>query len=450
MVHLKEITSPPRVAPSVAERGKQAVPAARSSSMPQTALALQGRAGHPRTSTGDAGAPPTHAASHVNRPRSNVGIRIQSSPAGTGDVSKTSAATVAKSLDAVLHQHDRAAQGILKMWGEPKGYVDDAQKSVTDNLAAVQAQIRNLQDMLRFRDAALGAQAELRKEINQLDGHEQRERYNQWAQAASVNLEAVFQEAEAAVSAMQARLAGTPESDADSDTDVFMDALSDWDADLAMDTETEAATETETKESVEIEVEVEASVASIQSEPPKSAASPRVGEANASTQPVASASSTEGSAPASPTHVASTAAAESAAALAQRAADEKRHETAQALLSLRTMNMTYHVSGVLELLENVQAMGRKIQNLEQVLASRDELLQGHGDLVEQLADETVSARLDLRQFKQWRDAAAMNPGTKFSELAASISDIKARMRNGVEHLTTIEGYSMAEIFPRSR
>lgn len=123
---------------------------------------------------------------------------------------------------------------------------------------------------------------------------------------------------------------------------------------------------------------------------------------------------------------------------------------AQALLSLRTMNMRYHVSGVLELLGNVQAMGRKIQNLEQVLAAKDEMLEGYDDLVEQLADETLGARLDPRQLKQWRDAAAMDPAAKFNELAASISDIKARMRNGVEHLTMIEGYSRAEIFPSSR
>lgn len=441
MVQLTEIKSPPRVARSVADRGKEAVPEARPSSMPRTGLGLQGRAGHQRASTGDGGMPPMHGGSHVNRPRSNVGIRIQSSPAGTEEVSKASVATVAKSLDPAIHQHDRAAQGILKMLGEPKGYVDDAEKSVSDNLAAVQAQVRNLQDMLRFRDAALGAQAELRKQMNQLDGHSNPGRYGHWAQAASVNLEAVFQDAEAAVRDMQARLEGAPESETDSDTDVFMDALSDWGSDLETGTETEAAKET--KESVEVEAEVEVTVAPVHSEPPKAAASPPAAEANAPTQPAAGA-------PASPKHAASTVAAESTAALAQQAADEKRHGMAQALLSLRTMNMRYHVSGVLELLGNVQAMGRKIQNLEQVLAAKDEMLEGYDDLVEQLADETLGARLDPRQLKQWRDAAAMDPAAKFNELAASISDIKARMRNGVEHLTMIEGYSRAEIFPSSR
>ncbi len=438
MVQLKEITSPPRAARAVGERGKQAVPVAKSSSMPQTGLGLTGRGASAR----DAGTPPMHAGSHANRPRSNVGIRIQSSPAGTEEVSKASAATMAKSLDAVLHQHDRAAHGILKMQGEPKGHVDDAGKSVADNLVALQAQVRNLQDMLRFRDAALGAQAELRKQMNQLDGHSDPNRYGHWAQAASVNLEAVFQEAEAAVRDMQARLEGAPESDTDSDTEVFMDALSDWGPDLE--------TGTETKERTEVEAEVEVSVAPVHSEPPKAAPSPAAGETDAPTQPAAIASSAEGSAPASPTHAASTAAAESTAALAQKAADEKRHDMAQALLSLRTMNMRYHVSGALELLGNVQAMDRKIQNLEQVLLTKDALLEGHDDLVEQLADETLSARLDPLQLKQWRAAAAMNPAAKFNELAASITDIQARMRNGVEHLTRIEGYSMAEIFPRSR
>lgn len=461
MVHLKEITSPPRVARSVEERIPERAPQRRSNSMSAATLGLQGRALALQTKPEDSGPPPTRRPPppKLSRP---AGVRHRE-PAVSGTAASASATRAAALAEARAGKakavavastgrsgpppventdawRDLAAAGILRM----QRYVGQPEKSVAENPAAMQIRIKRLQSMASLKADSLRFQSEMRKQMNGLDGSATPESYKKWVQAASVNLEAVFQTAEAAAREMHARLEVEPESDADSDTDVFMDARSDWDADL--ETHTEA--ETEANESVQIDVE--ANVASTQSESPKSTASPRDGALIASTLPVASASSTEGSAPASPTHVASTAAAESAAALAQRAADEKRHEMAQALLSLRTMNMRYHVSGVLELLGNVQAMGRKIQNLEQVLATKDELLQGHGDLVEQLADETLSARLDPRQLKQWRDAAAMNPGAKFSELAASISDIKARMRNGVEHLTRIEGYFMEEIFPRSR
>ncbi|GKS85691.1 hypothetical protein AVMA1855_16085 [Acidovorax sp. SUPP1855] len=465
MVHIKEITSPPRVARSVEERIQEGAPQRRSTSMSAATLGLQGRALALQTKPEDSGPPPTRRPPppKLSRP---AGARHRE-PAVSGTAASASATRAAALAEARAGKakavavastgrsgpppventdawRDLAAAGILRM----QGYVGQPEKSVAENPAAMQIRIKRLQSMASLKADSLRFQSEMRKQMNGLDGSATPESYKKWVQAASVNLEAVFQTAEAAAREAHARLEVEPESDADSDTDVFMDARSDWDADVETHTEAETDAATEANESVQIDVE--ANVASTQSESPKSAASPRAGDVIASTQPVSSASSTEGSAPASPTHVASTAAAESTAALAQSAADEKRHETAQALLSLRTMNMRYHVSGVLELLENVQSMGRKIQNLEQVLATKDELLQGHGDLVEQLADETVSARLDPRQLKQWRDAAAMDPGAKFNELAASISDIKARMRNGVEHLTRIEDYSMAEIFPRSR
>jgi len=437
MVHNVDITSPKRVAPSDTERGKGIAPPSKSSSKPGMDGPLKGRGGAQGKPIQDSKKVVDHHPASHPRPRSNTGIRIHSPKAGMEQAAKAAAISTAKALAEDDRRRDTAAQGILKMLGEPKRYVDDAGKSVEENLVSMQDHVENLQGMLQHRDAALSAQANLRMQMSRLDGHAEPERYESWAQAASINLEAVFQEAETAVRDMQARLSATRGSDADSDTDDYLDAQTDWSSEVEADTETLGDTQSRPITPQKQSVPVKAEAAPVRSEPRTTAPSLATIETPRSDAPES-------------TPLDHTTATESPAALAQREADRGRHEMAEDLLALNSLNMGYHTSGALELVGNVRAMSRRIQDLEDVLAAKDEMLRGHADLVAQLDRETPAARLDWPQFKKWEAAAAVRPDQKFEELAASISAIKARMRNGVEHLTRMEGYTEAEIFPRSR
>ncbi len=230
----------PPVARSVATPGDAAAPAARMSApRPGTAVPLAVRAGGPRPASAaepplglaDAGAPPP-------RPRSNAPLRIRDAQAGTqGSVGVAPQAAAAGRGVAYF---DRAALAITSMQHEPKHSPEPAGVADSAHRAALQARIARLQKMLGIREAALQTQAELRMQIGTLDGHADPARYASWAEAAALDLSAVFQESQDALRAMQSHLGRTPapapvpaagaasggaaDADSDIDEDAFVDA----------------------------------------------------------------------------------------------------------------------------------------------------------------------------------------------------------------------------------
>ncbi|GKT24066.1 hypothetical protein [Acidovorax sp. SUPP3334] len=434
MVHIVDITPSKPVVRSDPVRGKEAVSSRKSSSMPG-AGPLKGRVGAQGTPAKDSGTATLHSAPH-SRPRSNTGIWIQSPKSGAEQASKTPAVGVAKPSANDIPRLDLAAKGILKISGQPMRYVDDKEKSAQENFAALRGHVENLQGMLKQRDAAFTAQAKLRMQLNHLDGHAEPERYESWAQAASVELEAAFQAAAAAVSSMQVRLDAGPDSGGDgSDTEDYLDAQADWSSDVDSDTEIATPAKSEVSPQKNEDAPVKADALAARLEPQTKAADLAAVETSLPKGPES-------------TPIDKTTAAESPAELALEEADRSRHEMATDLLALSRLNMGHHTSGALDLVGNVRAMRRKIDALEKVLATKSHVLQGHADLVAQLNGEAPAGRLDWPQFKKWEAAAAVRPDEKFDELAKSVSAIKARMRNGMEHLTRIEGYTEAEIFSK--
>ncbi|WCM94537.1 hypothetical protein M5C99_07480 [Acidovorax sp. NCPPB 2350] len=367
----------------------------------------------------------TEASSQAGRAAELAEARAGKAP--VGEAPRPAFITVKPPANDIL-RFDRATQGIMKMQSEPKGYVDDPGKSAADNRAAMQAQLRNLQGMLKHKETALHVQAELQKLIKGLEGRLDPVHDKAWSPATSVDLEAVFKEAEAAVSDMQARLGKAPDADSDTEAE-FFDALSEF----ALDSDVDTNADTD--------------AAQVQSEPPEATVSPRAGETSMPTPPADRDASVDATV-ISTDHVAGSAATESPSALSESAANAARDGMARDLLRLNTMYMGYHVSGVLDLVGNVRAMDRRIAKLEELLAQKEEMLQDHADLKEQLADPNLPARLEWSQFKLWRAAAEMRPEEKFDKLAASISNIRASMNRGVEALIWDKGYKMSEIFKK--
>ncbi|WP_146749247.1 hypothetical protein [Paracidovorax anthurii] len=342
---------------------------------------------------------------------------------------------------------DSAAHGILKM----ERFVSDAGKAAAGNQEEMQARIKTLKNMSLLRAEVFHFQAELRQQMSRLSEHSDKAQNESWVKATAVNLESVFQRAEAEVEAhaMPARQNTVP--DADSDSDVFEDARLEFDSDSDSDSDsdTEVDTEVSSHEGTDIDAntDTDTDASQVQSEPPEATVSPRAGETSMPTPPADRDASVDATV-ISTDHVAGSAATEAPPELSESAANAVRDGMARDLLRLNTMYMGYHVSGVLDLVGNVRAMDRRIAKLEELLAQKEEMLQDHADLKEQLADPNLPARLEWSQFKLWRAAAEMRPEDKFDELAASISDIRASMNRGVEALIWDKGYKRSEIFKK--
>ncbi len=218
----------PPVARPVATPRDSAAPSARTSApRPGTAVPLAARAGGPPP--GSASEPShglAHAAAPRQRPRSNVPLRIrdaQAAAAGRGEA-----------------YFDRAAMAITSVQHEPKHFPEPAGVADSAHRAALQARVARLQKMLGTREAALQTQAELRVQVGMLDGHADPARYASWAEAAALDLNAVFQESQDALRSMQAHLgrtqapapvpaagaasSGAADADPDIDEDAFVDA----------------------------------------------------------------------------------------------------------------------------------------------------------------------------------------------------------------------------------
>ncbi|SFE02788.1 hypothetical protein [Paracidovorax konjaci] len=420
-----------RQAARSAPEPQQQVQARASSAKPGTTITLEGRSVTLQTNPEDSGAQPTRPAPRLSPPRSKTLPRAKSSASGMGEPPK--AATPRSDVQAgkakakagaaparpagparqpeanTPEWRDWAAHVILKM----HGFVGGAGQPVADSTMSLEQRIRHLQGMQDLKPDVFQFQAELRQQMNGVDGHSEPARYGKWAQAASVDLETVFQKASA-----EAELHG-------SEPEVFVDALDEFAADTDKDTD----------------------AVQVRSGPPEAAARPRAGETDTPTPPADQDASVDATGVSSD-HAAGPAATESTPKLSESAQNALRDGMARDLLQLNTMNMGFFISGARDLLGNVRAMDRRIEDLKELLAQKEEMLQGHADLKKQLADPDLPARLEWPQFKRWRAAAEMRPEKKFDELAASIRDIQASMNRGVEHLVWKEGYRKAEIFKK--
>ncbi|MDA8454840.1 hypothetical protein M4R22_08700 [Acidovorax sp. GBBC 3334] len=443
MAIITELVSP-RQTRSAPEPQNQSAPQRTSARMPGTIISISARPANPQPASESATAQPLRLSSPP------PGARRNGRQPDTSDAAKATHAenlararaekaavgqplrptpTVIKPPAKTITLFNQASEGIMAMHEEPKGYTDDAKKSAAQNRADMQAQVKNLQNMLMRKAEALRCQAVIRQWIKDAGDRLDPVHHKAWDPAASVDLEAVFREAEAAVLGMQARLGTAAEVESRSDSgleETFFDALMDFASDSDSDTEVETGSDTH----------AEAPQVRSESPEPEPEPEPEIGSPARSTVSTA--------------EVAGSAVPESPLELAEKAANTQRDGMAHTLLSLQNVYMGYTTSGVLGLVGNVRAMKRKIERLEEVLDTREAMLQGHADLVKRLADETLPTRPEGSRLKLWREAAEMDPEALFKELATSISQIKARMRKGVEHLIYEEGYSKSEIFSKYR
>ncbi|GKS88371.1 hypothetical protein [Acidovorax sp. SUPP2539] len=374
MVQLTEITSPPRVARSVEERIQEVAPQRRSSSMSAATLGLQGRALTLQTKPEDSGPPPTRRPPppKLSRP---AGV-LHRGPAVSGTAASASATRAAELAEAragkakavaspgrsgpppvedTAQWRDVAAGAILKM----EWYVGDPGKSVSESPAAMQIRINRLLGMADLKADALRFQSEMRKQMNGVDGSAEPERYKNWVQAVSVNLEAVFQKAEVAAEAaahgMQALLNAVSEAGADSDSDSDTDFL-DASAEFVSDSDSDPGSDSD----VELETEVDA------------AASTHVTTATGiDTPPALSGPSPQ--------------------------AEISGMQPPARSLSAEGIGLDFRPSGAASDQENGLALRNKIEQLERLQASRDQFSPADAARIDRALDDLSGRMKELKQ-----------------------------------------------------
>lgn len=225
---------------------------------PGTSVGIAARAG----STPPSGAPePTHGPEHAAatlpllppRSRSDAPLRSRAAEAG---MHRPAGAAAAEGRALGVAYFDRAALALTSMQNEPKHCARPAGTADSAHRAALQARIARLQKMLTIRGAALQTQAELRVQFGMLDGHADPARYASWAEAAALDLNAVFQESQDALRSMQAHLGRTqapaPVPAAGAASSGAADADSDIDEDAFVDAPTELAEAADSDEDMEV------------------------------------------------------------------------------------------------------------------------------------------------------------------------------------------------------